>query len=268
MDAGHLANPGNDLFDQLGPAGIALTLITDVAWTACYVALIADARRTQRVALPMVALAVMWPFELCFAFIYPNESAVLEAIEVLWFILDTILVVQVFKFGVSQATTDFLKRNASFLILLSLLFGTAGMVTFTSYYQYLDGSVPGMWALCIIAYAFPVFIWGRQRAGQDVAVAPQAFRIIADVTSTAVVLGFFRFQSTYAAGLSSDDGISYNTPFNAFLLLSALVADIITLYLLFRPRSEPAANADSVPAQPPAALPRARRRTVVVHHPG
>ena len=90
----------------LTPEEIVLGTCADLCWTVCYLLAIRACWKDKRYGFPMAAIATMWSFEFLFSFVWPMQQPLWRVVELVWFVLDTVLMVQTFRYARATITAD------------------------------------------------------------------------------------------------------------------------------------------------------------------
>jgi hypothetical protein len=78
---------------------IILTLISGISWSIVYIDLIRRGFKDQTYGMPLFALAFNIAWEFIFAFVTGWRFSVQKVVNVVWFVLDAVIVYTYFKYG-------------------------------------------------------------------------------------------------------------------------------------------------------------------------
>lgn len=101
-----------------------LTLISGISWSIVYIDLIRRGFKDQTYGMPLFALAFNIAWEFIFAFVTGFHVSVQKIVNVVWFLLDAIIVYTYFKFG----RKDFPKAHEKYFIPWSIAAFLVGFV--------------------------------------------------------------------------------------------------------------------------------------------
>jgi hypothetical protein len=103
---------------------IILTLISGISWSIVYIDLIRRGFKDQTYGMPLFALAFNIAWEFTFAFVTGWHLSVQKVVNVVWFVLDAIIVYTYFKYG----RRDFPKTYEKYFIPWSIAAFIVGFV--------------------------------------------------------------------------------------------------------------------------------------------
>jgi len=77
---------------------LILQILTGLLWSITYILIIKQGFRDKASGMPMAAICANISWEFIFSFVYPHEG-IQRIINIIWFTLDIIIMVQYLKFG-------------------------------------------------------------------------------------------------------------------------------------------------------------------------
>ncbi len=183
--------------------------LTYPTWIISYLLMIRKAHKDKMYASPLVACAVMFGYETCFLFIWPIHEispafAYAFYFEVLWWILDAILLIQCGLYAKASLPGSMLAEWPWLTVAGAAVLGVVGMYCFVDWTGMTDGVGAAVVAVAIIGVQFPLFIWERQEHAES--------------------LG----KATYNGGKDSEDGISY------WAIVWRAIGDVATVAAVFQ----------------------------------
>ncbi len=101
-----------------------MILLSGIAWTITYIALVYRGFKDKSYGMPLVALALNFTWELTFSIIYPPQSGgtIATIINTIWFICDIAIVISYFKFGYKYVKESLNVNKKTFLLISILAF--------------------------------------------------------------------------------------------------------------------------------------------------
>ena len=99
---------------------ITLAILSGVFWSLTYILIIVRGFKDKTFGMPLVALCANISWEFIFSFIYPSPPPQVY-INITWFLLDAVIVFQIFYFGKSVFADLLPKGSFIPLFLLSLI---------------------------------------------------------------------------------------------------------------------------------------------------
>ncbi|MCP4871084.1 MAG: hypothetical protein GY898_20445 [Proteobacteria bacterium] len=158
-------------------------------------------------ASPLIAAAVMFAYEFCFIFIWPIHKISPEFgyaiyFEVLWLIMDSILLVQCAMYAKESMPRSLLAQRPYLAVPGAVILATIGMYCFVDWTGMKDGVGAAILAVSIIAVQFPLFVWERQdhadsfnggAGGDGISFAAIVWRAVGDLFTGLAVWQLYRY---------------------------------------------------------------------------
>ncbi len=212
-------------------------------WIIAYGLIMRHAYKTKMYGFPIVAVAIVWSYEFCFIFFWPIGIPWWAALEWIWFIADTILLIQVLLYAKNTCSEPELRKNPWALAAFSVVTTLILMATFVDYYQLTDGVIPAVIAVCGVALAHPIFALLKPGC-VHLSVSGQGCRALGDLCTALCIWLLFPWEgnATY------EESRSFNNLYINAMVIAMLIADTILLLTLIsripeRQRIEAAQNA-------------------------
>jgi hypothetical protein len=194
----------------------ALQIGSGVFWTAVYVLIIRLGFRDQTYGMPITALCANISWEFIFSFFYPH-AAPQNYINVVWFVLDLVIVFQVLRFGRVAFERAWLFYPA-FILGLVVSFGT--ILAITIEFSDWDGKYAAFGQNLMMSVLFVAMLLKRRDVkGQSIYIA--LFKMAGTLLPS--ILFFLRFP---------------NSSLLNFLYVSIFVFDLIYAVLLYAKHKE------------------------------
>ncbi|HIW72545.1 MAG TPA: hypothetical protein H9875_07975 [Candidatus Levilactobacillus faecigallinarum] len=161
-------------FSEISP------LISGMAWTITYLGLTYRGFKDKTPGMPLAALALNFAWEITFSLIYPPESSImLVIINVIWMILDTLIVINMLKYGPATYNRQFGIGKITFYVmfLLGILFSFGIMLIGPKYFIDLPqvghdtfnvGKVIALIQNMVMSILFLVQFYQRKKEGSSI----------------------------------------------------------------------------------------------------
>ena len=193
-----------------------LQIGSGVFWTAVYVLIIRLGFRDQTYGMPITALCANISWEFIFSFLYPH-AAPQNYINVVWFVLDLVIVFQSLRFGRVAFERAWLFYPA-FILGLVVSFGT--ILAITLEFSDWDGKYAAFGQNLMMSVLFVAMLLKRRDVkGQSIYIA--LFKMAGTLLPS--ILFFLRFPSSSLLN---------------FLYVSIFVFDLIYAVLLYAKHKE------------------------------
>jgi hypothetical protein len=193
-----------------------LQIGSGVFWTAVYVLIIRLGFRDQTYGMPITALCANISWEFIFSFLYPH-AAPQNYINVVWFVLDLVIVFQALRFGRVAFERAWLFYPA-FILGLVVSFGT--ILAITLEFSDWDGKYAAFGQNLMMSVLFVAMLLKRRDVkGQSIYIA--LFKMAGTLLPS--ILFFLRFP---------------NSSLLNFLYVSIFVFDLIYAVLLYAKHKE------------------------------
>jgi hypothetical protein len=202
------------------PLQIGLFTTGALLWILAYVVIIRYAFKSKTVIIPAVAVACNYGNEIGGAFFWvPDMGKALVIAYWGWFLLDTIIVYKLLKYGYKQFTTPFFKDNLKWLVLAGLA-----------------GSIP-LSSLFMVQYDLPMGVLDAYIVNIVMSVAFLSLLYVPNFPEHSMLLAWSKFLGT---GIIS---VMFSTkyPENHFLWVIYFVVaafDIAFIVLMYRKRKQ------------------------------
>jgi hypothetical protein len=99
-------------------------------WTVAYVQMVRQARKDQAYAVPMVAIAMNFTWELIYSFLAPDPSWLWLLLDRSWFVFDVVILYQLLKYGRANQTIPELQKHFYVIVAGVLVLSFAGHEAF------------------------------------------------------------------------------------------------------------------------------------------
>jgi hypothetical protein len=125
-----LASVQNDLTPTLMVVGAVMF----GAWTLAYAQIVLTCYRQKTYGLPLASifLNIAWEFIFSFNLVAPGVVALVWGNR-LWFLVDCVIVVQVFRYGRKEQSHPFVRQHFYAICVASILASVAGLYAFATY---------------------------------------------------------------------------------------------------------------------------------------
>ena len=122
------------------PALLIVGAVMFGAWTLAYGQIVITCFRDKTYGLPLASifLNIAWEFTFSFSLIAPEEAALVWGNR-LWFLVDCVLVLQVFLYGRRTQTIPWVRDNFYAICITSILLSGLGIYFFATYFQDIYG---------------------------------------------------------------------------------------------------------------------------------
>lgn len=162
--------------------------ITGLVWLIVYILIIRQGLRDKRVGMPVLAVGSNIAWEFTYAFMFP-QPPVLQIASLLWFVIDVIILVQVFRYG-RKDFPGFSARAFGWTLAGWLTFTFSFMILAT--YELAD-TRGGYATFFVVPFMQMMFVITlrirRSTAGQSMYIA--VLKLIGDVPGFIVLMAWF-----------------------------------------------------------------------------
>jgi hypothetical protein len=112
-----------------------LTLISGISWSLVYLGILNRSFRDQTYGMPLFALALNIAWEFMFAFVVVGGVSVQRVVNIIWFLLDAVIVYTYFRYG----RREFPKTAERWFVPWSLVaFGIGFLIIYFAHYEFED----------------------------------------------------------------------------------------------------------------------------------
>ena len=218
--------------------------VGDLLWATTYLLIIIKGFRDRSYGMPLVAVALNFTWEVYFTFVSPprspggGEDHVKFVLFAIWFVLDAIIVLQVFLYGRETQDNPYLKKYFYPVVAITLVMAYAGHHTFARFFHEPEGKVDAYIINFVMSLLFVHLLFNRPRLQGLSLPAAWTKMLGTGIISVANVLLLQIPPRTYP-------GFFY------LLFAGVFSADVIYLYLLHR-----AVHSGSGSLPPPVPAPR------------
>jgi hypothetical protein len=139
------------------------------AWTLAYAQIVLVCFRQKTYGLPLASifLNIAWEFLFSFNVVAPGVVALVWGNR-LWFIVDCVIVLQVFLYGKQAQTNPWVRQHFYAISIASLLASLAGLYAFTTYFN----DVYGLATSFLMNFAMSILFIGMLFARPDLKGLP------------------------------------------------------------------------------------------------
>jgi hypothetical protein len=213
----NLANNGSQLMSTTQLIAVCAMLV-GVFWSIAYALIIRQAHRDKNYGMPFAAMCFNIAWEFVYAFIFPQPAPQLY-INVLWFVLDGIMLYQFLRFGRYVVAGTLFERYFYPLVVAALTLSVA--FVWTGYLEFNDiyGRFTAYPANMVMSALFIAMLIRRN-----------------DVSGQSMYIAIFKLLGTGSSALAVFLILNY-APFLKFCYVGILALDIvycIALYAQFR----------------------------------
>lgn len=168
--------------------------ITGLCWLVVYALIIRQGFRDRRVGMPVLAVGSNIAWEFTYAFVFP-QPPVLQIASLLWFFVDVVILVQVFKYG---------RKDFPGFSTRSYVWTLVGWLTFTFSFMILQtyelGDTRGGYStFFVVPFMQMMFVLTlrvrRSSVGQSMYIA--VLKLIGDIPGFIVLMAWFPNRYLY-----------------------------------------------------------------------
>ena len=147
---------------DLTPTLLVLAAIMFGAWTIAYAQIVMSCFREKTYGLPLVSIFQNFSWELIFGFqlLAPGVVALVWGNR-LWFLVDCVIVLQVFLYGKQSQTNPWVRDNFHTIALSGLLATGIGVYSFAAYFQDVYGLALSFLINLLMSVLFIAMIFAR-----------------------------------------------------------------------------------------------------------
>jgi len=151
-----------DLCQGLPNSVLLVVILGEGLWIIAYALIIWSAFRDKTYGVPLTAIALNYTWEILYTFVFPSPCWVVRLLRYGWFILDTVIVWQLVRFGrKDQRIPDF--RHYYFIgLLVIFVMALIGHLTYHHAYQDLGGQQAAYGINFIMSILFVLLFYSRK----------------------------------------------------------------------------------------------------------
>ena len=206
-----------NVFGEKQLAPIILMLCSGAFWTLTYILIIKRGVKEKTYGIPLAALCANISWEFIFSFVHPHPSPQIY-INIFWFLLDFIILFQLFKFWQSEFTN--LPKNLFYSAFLLTIVTSFCLVLFiTNEFDDWDGAYAAFGANLTMSILFVTMLYRRNSLrGQSIYIA--IFKMIGTAFAS---IAFYLFAP-----------VSKGSILLPFLYVAIFVFDLIYVILVYK----------------------------------
>lgn len=125
-----------------------------IFWIVAYAYAIRTAKRDRANAIPLVAVALNFSWELLASFAFPNPVRLWHAFDRIWLVVDVVIVIQTLRYGPGATRITALARHFAAAFAAIFVLGLVGQFTFVADYPDRLGLVAAFVINLIMSIAF------------------------------------------------------------------------------------------------------------------
>ena len=142
-------------FNVVGMVGCA-------CWVVAYLAMVRVAQRDRANALPMIAIALNFSWELLASFFFPNPVWLWHMFDRVWLLVDVVIVTQLLRFGAPWQRIPEFREHVYLVCTVVFALGFVGQYTFVADYPDRLGLVVAFLINLIMSIAFVLMYFDRR----------------------------------------------------------------------------------------------------------
>ena len=142
-------------FNLVGMAGC-------VCWVVAYALMVRTAHRDRANALPLIAIALNFSWELLASFVFPNPVALWHVFDRVWLLVDLVIVVQLLQYGRPFQRIPEIRAHFYFVAALVFVMGLVGQYTFVADYPDRLGLVVAFLINLVMSVMFVIMYFDRR----------------------------------------------------------------------------------------------------------
>jgi hypothetical protein len=155
-------------FDGIDPRAFDMTAwfnlvgaLGCIFWIVAYAFAVRTAKRDQANAIPLVAVALNFSWELLASFAFPNPVKLWHAFDRIWLVVDVIIVVQTLSYGPAMARVAAVAQRYMLVFATIFVMGLVGQYTFVADYTDRLGLVAAFVINLVMSIAFVTMYFDR-----------------------------------------------------------------------------------------------------------
>ncbi len=204
-------------FNLVGMAGC-------ICWVIAYAAMVRVAQRDRANALPMIAIALNFSWELLASFFFPNPVSLWHAFDRIWLLVDAVIVAQLLRFG--QPFQRIPEIREHFYLVCAIVFGLGfvGQYTFVTDYPDRLGLVIAFLINLVMSVMFVIMYFDRRPELRGISKAGAWFKMLGTLGTSIECHWVVRMVDPELGGLG----------FLTFLCVSIFAFDCFYIWLVSR----------------------------------
>ncbi|MBC8067932.1 MAG: hypothetical protein IAG13_06315 [Deltaproteobacteria bacterium] len=204
-------------FNVVGMAGC-------ICWVVAYVAMIRTAQRDHANALPMIAIALNFSWELLASFVFPNPVALWHAFDRIWLLVDVVIVVQLLRWGRPWQRIPEIRAHFYPVVAVVFTLGLVGQYTFVADYPDRLGLVIAFLINLVMSVMFVIMYLDRRPQLRGISRAGAWFKMLGTLGTSIECHWVVRMIDPELGGLG----------FLTFLCVSIFAFDCLYIWLVMR----------------------------------
>lgn len=237
-----------ELFAGQGVPLAVLGAVIVLLWFGFYVLSALRAHEDGQFAVAAGAISLMWSYEFLFVFVWPVDAP-LWYVEIAWLMLDTVLLMQVFRYGPVSYPHAFLRDHALRVTLATWIGAFALLAAYVFYYDLVTGDVVAYGVDMVLAMLMVGMLFHRPD-GVGLSLPGNLARAAADALVAVTVWTNYTWTLRHAQdpGTTGD-----NNPLSLVLFAVTSLCDVVLVAGLIRARRRSTAPSGSTPLALPLA---------------
>ena len=204
-------------FNMVGMFGCA-------CWVIAYVAMVRIAQRDRANALPMIAIALNFSWELLASFFFPNPVWLWHAFDRVWLLVDVVIVTQLLRFGAPWQRIPEFRQHFYLVCTIVFALGFVGQYTFVADYPDRLGLVVAFLINLIMSIAFVLMYFDRRPELKGISKAGAWFKMLGTLGTSIECHWVVRMIDPELGGVG----------FLTFLCVSIFLFDCLYIWLVSR----------------------------------
>jgi len=196
-----------------------LSLVGAVLWIIVYFVIVRAGFLAHSYGIPALAICLNITWEFIFSFVFPPESKVARAIYVAWFLLDCIVLYQLFSYGGAEQTIPEIQRGFPLLVAGIIVLAFIFHYTFHKFSTDPDGGAAAYIINLVMSVLFAFLLFARRDQHALSHCAAWLKMLGTGLMSLSDLIRMFVTKKPI--------------PFMIFLYLSTFLFDVIYLFLIY-----------------------------------
>jgi branched-subunit amino acid transport protein len=142
-------------YNLLGAIGYAL-------WLVAYVLVIRKGFKDKTYAIPLIPICLNFTWEFMDSWVLPDEVPFWKWVDRAWFILDVLILYQLFRFGRKEQRIPEIQRHFYPFVCVALLLAFWGQYTFVTTFHDTLGFIAAFIINLVMSVIFPFFYFARR----------------------------------------------------------------------------------------------------------
>jgi hypothetical protein len=207
-------------------AALMVVVLGEGLWIIAYILIIWKGFKTQSYGIPLAAIAMNYTWEFLYAFVWPSSCNIVRDLRYGWFVLDSIIVLQLFLYGQKEQNNPDLRKHFVPCVIAIFLLALAGHWTFHHAYQDAGGEQAAYSINFIMSLLF-VFTASMRHGAHGLSYGAAWAKMF----GTGVL--------SLASALSYKTSPTQIEPFMLYLFASIFIFDILYIHVLRKKLHEP-----------------------------